>query len=243
MKDILGNSLKYGDRVVVLSKRAYEGTYCIRNSWGEVLGIVIGENEVFINRLYNHIQKGYKIINTDEVFLVTKVSNEYESKFLELQKELSLYIQDEITTNNLLTPGTVFKDGTTDGLYVYLGNLSVITYMLNRQSKLYDFEYENISGKICINAKKLINLNGKTVRSKDLYNTCYNIEIYLEKLLTSNNVNGLISKGIYNIDSLSITVGKILGVIKLDNIYIDSLFSYGTNGKELRLKIMDLNCN
>lgn len=243
MIDILGNNLKCGDRVVVLSNIGYEGTYCLRNSWDEVLGIVIGENEVFIKRLYNHEQKGYKIIKTDEVFLVTQSSNKYKNEFSELQIALNSYFQNEVATTHLLTPGTVFKNGATDDLYVYLGNLKATTYMLNNRTNLADFEYENISGRLCINARKLINLNGKTMRSKDLYDICYNFEIYLDKLFRFNNSNGLISKGIYNMDSLGITVGKILGVIKLDNIYIDSFFVYGGYGKKLRLKIVDLNCN
>lgn len=243
MIDILGNSLKCGDKVVVLSNIGYEGTYCLRDSWDEVLGIVIGENEVFIKRLYNHKQKGYKIIKTDEVFLVTQSSKKYENEFSELQVALNSYFQNEVATSNLLTPGTVFKNGATDDLYVYLGNLKATTCMLNNRSKLYDFDYENISGRLCINARKLINLNGKTMRSKDLYDTYYNFEIYLDKLLRFNNSNGLISKGIYNMDSLGITVGKVLGVIKLDNIYIDSLFVYGGYGKQLRLRIVDLNCD
>lgn len=238
MIDILGNSLKCGDKVVVLSNLGYEGTYSNRKSWDEVLGLVIGENQIFIKRFYNHEQKGYKILKTDEVFLVSQCSKKHTEEFDNLLLAFNSYIQNEIST--VISPGTIFKNGFTDDIYVYLGELKAITYLLQNGMEI---EYQHLLGRLCINARKLINLNGKTMRSKDLYDTHYNLDLYFDNLLRFNNSHGVISKGVYEMESCGITVGKVLGVIKISNIYLDSVYPCGRYGKKLRLKIVDLNCN
>lgn len=237
MKDVLGNSLICGDKVLLLSNSFYEGTSNVRNLWSETYGIVVGENQIFIKRIKNHECVGYKIVNSDEVILVSQCDKKSESIFNDLQHEYLSQIQSQISKDVYLKPGTVFRDST-GYLYVYLGLLDISTYCYYEYNNQF-MKRECLKGRICIDFKKLINLNGKTIKNKELYNYTYDVDKYYSNMFSNNNSKGLIEKLLFNMDTFKMCVDSIIGELHLENIYVNKSYYFGKYNKQLRLEVLE----
>lgn len=222
MVDICGNPLTLGSTVLVLSDTFYEGAKGERQSWSETFGIIVGENQVFIRRYKNSKQLGYKTVDTGVVVLVKPCDEKTKEIFNDLQFE---YLKQAlmVATGSKLKPGDLFKELSTNELYLYLGNLDIKTYY-EVDDAIATYPADSINGNICIKPGSLINRYNKTIRSKEIYSMEFDIDKFYNYMFSNHNMYGNLDRDLLLMDKLGLCVGEIVGHLSLTNICINKVY-------------------
>lgn len=225
MVDICGNQLILGSTVLVLSDNFYEGVKGERKSWSETFGIVVGENEIFIKRYKNSKYCGYKTVNTEIVVLVYPNDDNTKDIFNDLQHEYLKRAQAMVATESKLLPGDLFKDISTNELYLYLGNLDIRTYYEGDGISVYAYTVDSINGNICIKPGSLINRYNKTIRSKEIYSIEFDTDKFYNYMFSNHNMEGCLDRDLLSMDKLGLCAGEIVGHLSLTNICINKVYT------------------
>lgn len=224
MVDICGNQLILGSTVLVLSDTFYEGAIGGRQSWSETFGIIVGKNQVFIRRYKNSKQLGYKTVDTGEVVLVKPCDEKTKEIFNDLQHEYLKQAQVMVATGNKLKPGDLFKELSTNELYLYLGNLDIKTYYEGDNTPVCTYSADSINGNICIKPGSLINRYNKTIRSKEIYSIDFDIDKFYNYMFTNHNILGCLDRDLLLMDKLGLCAGELVGHLSLTNICINKVY-------------------
>lgn len=217
MKDLMGKNLKVGDKVILIDENPSHN-YSTPYDFYENLGIVVGERQVVVSKYpkKEHIGlcdfKAVVVETAYVVYLSEIVSEDKVLYFNTLQSYYSHKIMNQTVNSYKLVPGTLFRDNALNKSFIYLGNISI--KLVSNNDRVYD----NISGNMCMPSNLLLSEYNKTVKSKDLYESSYDIARSYVSFFPSKLYTNPLKTKFKEMNKEMISADEILGLLNINNI-------------------------